>query len=964
MSEQTNAKSLSAWSDPSHELVTKALARIGDWQHRRVFFERLENPRWVEALEKRGSFTAPTKTTADPAEDDWWPRWPEGEYLVRMAPMVPNAVTRIMMRASAAENPFVHELVLQAALQLPPADGAQLAPAIRNYVIEGSLRDGQKIVELIGKLSDAGLRKAAVSIAEAAFSPRAAQQADELPLMPRRVVVGVDAFWYEELLPQAISALDRIETIDALSLVCKWLKVFQEVSGDFDPTLGSDTSVVWRPAIADDPQNARFGEIGDSLVETVRDKAIDAVARGRPVGEVLAILEGSGQPLLRRIGMHVLSVAGKASNETRTAGYERLTDTDLLRPAYRHEYSELARHFLPLLTDEQSKAWESLILGGPAITYKSPEERDGDSQYPDETLNDEAHRRSDLWQLHVLSAIGEETLPSLAKSRLAKLVVQHGKVEHADFPAYTSSIATPVSPVTPDELRSMTVDEVRDYLSSSTLQSFGPHGMSKSALADVVRLVVSERAAEFSAVAETFAELEPTYARAFVAGLADGISAGGSVDWAHILGCVRFISHRLDDDAESLRRMDQDIVLKGAQLSAAMLVQAGASSGTEYGIPVELLAVAIEAIAPLVQHPDPTPSYEERYGGSNMDPRMLSLNTIRPVAIRTMVQLALTARTVASESTPARAQMHDVIGLALQSLLSRITPDRDRSAAVASAFGEALASLGWIAPEWTQDHAEVLLTADDLGEVVLSTALQLDPSPVLLSFVTPAAEALLDRAVAGHAAASSSRNARRPVELIGDYAVAMRVQNAISPDHPLLTHFFEVASVADRSSVLGRLGWSIMHADDVPEEVLQRAKALWDSRADAVRLGKSSDGELSEFYWWVRAGKFDSSWWLPRLEQAVGSQAFDPRGMLGASLEAAANQEPGRVTAILERLLSTREKPLARYDLVKHAPGIIAAALDSGDSDATLTARKVMDLLGKSGQIRIAELVEQRRRRG
>ena len=208
MSEQRTSNSLKGWSEPSNRLITKALARIGDWQHRRVFFERLENPRWVEALENRGAFAAPTKTTADPAEDDWWPRWPEGEYLVRMAPMVPDAVTRIMTRASTAENPFVHELVLQAAVQLPAAAAAKLSPAIRKYIIEGSLRDGQKIVELIEKLADASLRRAAVSVAEVAFRPRAARQEEESPLVPKRVVVGVDAVWYEELLPQAISALD------------------------------------------------------------------------------------------------------------------------------------------------------------------------------------------------------------------------------------------------------------------------------------------------------------------------------------------------------------------------------------------------------------------------------------------------------------------------------------------------------------------------------------------------------------------------------------------------------------------------------------------------------------------------------------------------------------------------------------------------------------------------------------
>lgn len=255
-----------------------------------------------------------------------------------------------------------------------------------------------------------------------------------------------------------------------------------------------------------------------------------------------------------------------------------------------------------------------------------------------------------------------------------------------------------------------------------------------------------------------------------------------------------------------------------------------------------------------------------------------------------------------------------------------------------------------------------LLTADQFGEVVLSTALaRLAPSSALLDCVAPAAESLLDRAAAGETAASGVRNARTPVELIGDHVVWLRVQNAISVDHPLLLKFFSAASVAARSSVLGHLGWLIMQADGISEDALQRASALWDSRADAVALGEASAEELSEFYWWPYGGKFDSAWWLPRLEQAANSESFDPHGMLSGVLEAAANQDPGRAIAILERLLSMHVRGAARYKLVQHAPGIIAAALDSSNSVAIAKAKKVMDFLGRSGHVQIAELVAQRR---
>jgi hypothetical protein len=948
MNSQRDADPLHGWSEPDDSLVATALSRIGDWQHRRAFFEGLDNPRWVDALDRHGSFRPPSQTKAD--GDDWWPRWPEGAYLVRMAPMVPGTVARIMTQASTAENPFVHELVLQAALGLPAEFADQLTLAIRDYVLRGTVRDGKAVVELIEKLSEAGLRRSALGIAGAAFRPRAVPQADDSWPIQRNVLVGVDPFWYEELLPQTLSALDHLQDNDALSIASGWLKEFEEVSGGFDPATGSDTSFVWRPAIADDPQNARFGEIGDSLVEAVRDQAINAVRNGRPVADVLAILERDGPPLLERIAMHVLSMTADANDDVREAGYERLMDARLLAIEYRHEYSELARHLLPVLTSDQVAAWQSLILGAPPIDHEALEEAAPSVQQPGETSDDEVRRYRDKWQRSVLSAIGEESLPSSAKARIRELVEQYGELEHADFPIYTSSVTSPTSPVSPDELRSKSVDEVREFLLSWSSESLASPGRSRAALGDVFQLVVSERPDEYSAVADTFSELRPTYVRALLTGLTDGISGGESVNWTSILECVRLVSLKFDADPPSTRRMDEDIIWKAAQLSATRLLEVGATRETS-AIPVELLGTAVNAIAPLLHHPDPTPEYEERYGGSNMDPRMLSLNTIRPSTIRAVVQLAFRAN-IAATNDPTGRLAADVIEPALHLLTSRVKPDRDESIAVAAAFGDALASLIWIDPNWTEDQAEFLLTSDHFGDVVLSTALGPTPSPALLDLVTPAAQALLDRAAAGETPPLGSRTARTTVELIG----------AISVDHPLLLHFFEFAPVASRSSVLGQLGWLIMRAEDVPNEVLQRAMALWDSRADAVERGESSAEELSGFYWWVRAEKFRRSWWLPRLEQAVSSDAFDPRGMLGAALEAAAKQEPGRTTAILERLLSVRDKPLARYDLVQHAPGIIAAALDSSDPDTIVTARKVMDLLGRSGHIRIAELVEQRRR--
>src|SRR5688572_11517422 len=112
----------SAWRKPDDDLINKALSRIGDIQHRRVFFDRLANPSWVSALEHQRVFEAPLRRDNEGRQQ--WQIWPEGEYLVRMAPLVPDEVARILLQSSDSGNPVVHELLLRAALALPAEEAA------------------------------------------------------------------------------------------------------------------------------------------------------------------------------------------------------------------------------------------------------------------------------------------------------------------------------------------------------------------------------------------------------------------------------------------------------------------------------------------------------------------------------------------------------------------------------------------------------------------------------------------------------------------------------------------------------------------------------------------------------------------------------------------------------------------------------------------------------------------------
>jgi hypothetical protein len=955
---------LAGWREPDNDLIQTALSRIGDRQHRRVFFDRLQNPRWVAALDARGVFDSPSETSRDEAGQELWTPWPQGAYLVRMAPLVPAAVGQIFARVSDSSNPYVHELVLQAALALPAAEAQALVGPIESYLQRGTLLNGEEVVALIEAFANAGLRGPAVGIAQAAFRPRPANRTEGDRLRRQRVAVGLGRYWYDELLSRVVTALDPVLGDEVLTIVAVWLEVLQEASGDYNPGSGSDLSFMWRPAIGEHSQNSRYHEFGDSLVEAVRDRALADVRRGRPVAEVLSTLERSGQPLLSRIAMYVLAATAGHQQDARTDGYTRLLDSRLLDYEYRHEYAELARSVLPLLNHGEVQAWEALILGGPLLGQEALEERAARQLQPGEQLGQAIQRYREVWQLNILSAIGQESLAAGAGAHLAQLVNRYGELPHPDFPSYSSSWSGPDSPVAAEELVEKSVDEVLALLTSWKPEGSEAWGASKEGLAQTFQRVVASRAQEFSSEAASFAQLDPTYVRALFSGLTDAANAGSKLDWEQVLNAARVVSLNPDDGADFEGRIEEDVVWRYAQRAVASLLERGTSPGVQNGVPVELLGRALDAIAPLINHPDPTPKHEEQYGGSNMDPLTLSLNTTRPAAIRAIARVASRAKTL-SDQKDGEQEAQRAIRAALQLLDERLLPRRDESLASAAAFGEALGRLIWIDREWTVGHSDHLLTQDDFGDVVLSTALATyHPSRPLMEVVAAAAHAVIERVAAGGTAVSGWRTDRSPVELIGDHLVLLRIQGVIDADDPMLASFFGRAPVRARARVLGHLGWLLMQSEEVPPASLDRAAELWETRATAVTCGESTVDELADFYWWVRADKFESTWWLPHLRQASTSAEFDPKGMLGEALEKTAPEEPGAVADILEILLAKRgEQPLGRYDLVEHAPAIIAAALDSRNRGTTETGQRIMDALGRSGHIRIDELVQQRRSR-
>lgn len=955
--------SVDAFERPSPADVASVVARLGDLQHRRLFYEGLENPLWVTALAEAGAFASVPPLEVDDSSQ-WRARpWPEGDYLVRMAGTVSDAVAVVLADAAGTENPAVHRQIVAAAAQMASESAVRLVPAICHYLASERrhlLNEGD-VASLIERLARGSQGGAAQRLAHAAYRPRAATGGR--PSRYRRdegVETGLEGYAYTETLWGVVKALVPVMGGKTLVMLCAWLEDYGLHSGRYKPASVINNSSMWRPSVAPHEQNYGRGSLFDALVDAVRDRALADVQAGEPLLDVITRVERSGQPLLKRIAMHVLAASVTISTEAAPLALERLVQPAALSVENRHEYAELARSVLPVLDDESRQRWEQVITTGPP--WSDEKRRSLAARLSGMTAEDAEAEVCDAWQHKLLTAIGIDVLPPSLADRLNHLNETRGELDQLQsrFPSFVSGgWVGPQSPLTSEEAAAMSPAAVVSYLGTWSPAGEDHHGPTVEGLARTLKSDIERRLDAYVAIAEAFGDLEPTYARTLLMTVEEQLRQGRTIDWAPIVGLSRTVALK-PDDPDSEVGLDQDVVWRFAQQAVADALGQGLTIENE--VPSTLLDEVLRVLVPLTSHSDPTPSFERRYGGENMDPLTLSMNTTRPSAIRALARLTRRAKsTDDAEGGRLLVETLTVMG-------SRLDPAIDSSPAVAAVFGEVIGALADVDPEWLAEQLERVLVGQSqeaiaYADVLTTTALaSFHPSVALLEALSPLVDRLLERMEAAKSIALGWRSDRSAAALIGDHLVMLLVRGDLDFGDSRLLRFFRAAGMGDRAAVLGRLGGALSHGE-VPSDALKRARRLWDWRADEVRGGETEPSELAEFAWWIESGRFPAAWWLPRLVQVAGLPEFDEHGIVGEYLEAAARQDPDLALTALRALLRRDTVFWRRYDLVEHAPGILAAALDAAKPGLAEVARSTMDELGRDGHVRLDELVAARRQK-
>src|SRR5436190_17586227 len=85
---------VSSTTDPL-EALKKLADPLKDPAVRREFFKNLRDPRWIKPLKDAGYFKKPTNIEVTSSGGTRFSRWPESDYLLRMAKEAPEDVAGI-----------------------------------------------------------------------------------------------------------------------------------------------------------------------------------------------------------------------------------------------------------------------------------------------------------------------------------------------------------------------------------------------------------------------------------------------------------------------------------------------------------------------------------------------------------------------------------------------------------------------------------------------------------------------------------------------------------------------------------------------------------------------------------------------------------------------------------------------------------------------------------------------------
>jgi hypothetical protein len=888
-----------------------------------------------------------------------------------MAPKAPEVVLSVALEIPETRNVRVHEDLADAALAMPPDLASQWVQKEIQWLKEQDRlfsRLPEKLGALISHIARGGQAEVAIELAEVLLDvrpdPKTQEKAEQGEIMrmllePRPLF---DIWDYEQVLEKNVPDLAEAIPDKALKVLCGLLEKAIRLS-ECEPRKGEaeDYSHIWRPAIEEHDQN-RAGGLRDVLVSGVRDAGEKLI--GSEGKRVLDIIERRPYRIFARIGLHLR----RKEPDVDIEGTSRLvTDPEVFDSLpLHHELYWLLQDCFERLPREARETYFSLVEQGPdSHKYRClPVEEAKDREQAERFI-----RHWTYMKLHPVRA----HLPETWRERLRELNEEFGEPEHPDFHGVVSTEwIQPASPKKIEELRQMDFVGIVDFLKtwepSGEFEEPSLEGMGR----ELSRLV-SEAPERFAPHAELFEGLDPAYIRELISTLGEAVKVGKRFEWEPVLNLCKWVvdqPRRIPERKASDPMIDPD--WGWTRKAIAELLSAGFEKG-EAQAGLTLREKAWEVLEPLTEDEQPTLEYEEEYGGSNMEPASLSINTVRGAAMHAVVRHALWLRRYFEE-----AEEQDRIGRGFKEMPEvRRVLDRhldtkvDRTLTVRAVYGQWFPWLVLMDTEWAARNVPTVFPRDEQHRRLRNAAWD-----TYVSMSRPydnVFEVLRDEyAFAVDLVGSGDRMGpfhRHPDECLGTHLVTFYWRGKLNLEEKGLVHrFFAKAPPELRGLILENIGRSLRQTEgNVPEEIIERLKRLWQWRLESIRTGGADAArELIYFGWWFISGKLEDEWAITQLGIALElAGRIDAIPWVLERLQALAPQYTAMAVECVKLMAEgEREGWVDRVGSnLEHAREILRIGLESEDPRVRDATEDIVHRLGAHGYLSLRALLGDRTQR-
>ena len=939
------------------------------------FFDKLTDSTWLEPLKTGGFFNYPPEPIREGGYIRF-PIWPESQYLTRMALLAPKLVLDVILKLPPTENIRVHEDLAAAVLTMPADMAAQWAKIETRWVEQQEQIYFYLLPERLGTLVEylakGGQTKAAISLAQALLAvlpdKRTTEESDEeqIRLLPPEPRARFDLWNYEQILKKNVPGFVAVAKEDAFKLLCDLLETAICLSQNSTEDKGpEDYSYIWRPQIEDHDRNRRH-DLKNLLISTVRDAA-EQLAKTNPtqVPSLVQSLEQRSWHIFHRISLHLLR---RFPDVAPQLVLERLTKQTLLHSVWsQNEYRQLLKERFLFLSSQEQEKWLHLIKEGPIL----------DSGIAGEPLpRDFVEGYAVRWRRERLAPV-VDYLPEDWR-------LQH-QVWCEDLTPYQTDIE-PVSvswgdgspnPKSAEDLRLMSTRDIVDFLKNwqPDEHTVGPF---REGLRQALKTAVTSVPERFAADATLWKGLHPTYVYALLSGLNDVVRQKSSpIPWSPILNLCQWVATQHPEDAEDQREgVDIDIGWNSTRRAVAYLLSDGVHiDDSRVEIPFELRKLVWNVIKPLTNDPDPTPEHEARYGGPNMEPATLSINTTRGEAMHTVIRYALWVRKHIEKEPEGITHLKrgfDEMPEVREVLEVHLNPARDPSLAIRSVYGQWFPWFVLVDQKWTAAHVTFIFPTDEAQAGLRNAAWE--PYITFCDAYDSAFDVLREeyRHAIECLSISQTRRVGRdaPDQRLVEHLMILYWRGHIPLDEQtsLLSLFYEKASQTLHGHAREFIGRNLSQGKDpVPPEIIDRLKMLWDWRFAAVQKATSPashSAELISFSWWFSSGKFDDTWALPQLAQVlkllthVEVDRWIADELVAERLAIIANDFPRESIECLALMVEAVKEPWRIDSWKDHARTILSTGLQSFDTQTREEAEDLVNRLMALGHIEFRNLLQ------